>query len=131
MKTFKLVLLIGLVFLAGIAAGVVGTRIAVRYWVRSAIERPQMVQTLIERRLNRRLRLDADQQAQVHKILTDTRSQLKSLRQEYRPQVILIVSNADAQISGLLTPAQQARYEKVKRENRIFLRPQSDGPSSE
>lgn len=127
MKTFKILLLVGLVFLAGVVAGVVGTRIAIRHWVRSAIQRPQMVQTLIERRLNRQLRLDANQQEQVHQILTDAREQLKGLRQEYRPQVVLIVSNADVEISALLTPAQQRRFEKVKRENRAFLHPAEQG----
>ena len=127
MKTFKLLLLVGLVFLTGVVAGVVGTRIAIRHWVRSAIQRPQMVQTLVERRLNRQLRLDANQQAQVHQILTDARGQLKGLRQEYCPQVVLIVSNADVEISALLTPAQQERFEKMKRENRAFLQPAEPG----
>ncbi len=127
MKTFKLLLLVGLVFLAGVVAGVVGTRIAIRHWVRSAIQRPQMVQTLVERRLKWQLRLDANQQAQVHQILTGARGQLKGLRQEYRPQVVLIVSNADVEISALLTPAQQERFEKMKRESREFLQPVEEG----
>ena len=127
MKTLKLLALVGLVFLAGMAVGVVGTRIAIRHWVRAAIQRPQMVQTLIERRLNRQLRLDAKQQAQVHQILTDARDQLKDVRQEYRPQVVLTISNAEVEISDLLTPAQQKRFEEMKRENRAFLQPGGAG----
>jgi len=127
MKTFKLLLLVGLVFLAGVVAGVVGTRIAIRHWMRLAIDRPQMVQRLIERRLDRQLRLDANQRTRVHQILTDTRGQLKGLRQEYRPQVVLIVSNADVEISTLLTPAQQQRFEKMKQNNREFLQPVEEG----
>ena len=121
MKTLRLLLLVGLVFLAGVVAGVVGTRIAIRHWVRSAMARPQMVQTAIERRLRWQLRLDANQQAQVHRILTEARGQLKDLRQEYRPQVILVVSNADAEITAVLTPAQQRHFERMKQENRAFL----------
>ncbi|MGA3284916.1 MAG: hypothetical protein ABSD57_10725 [Verrucomicrobiota bacterium] len=127
MKTLKLLLLVGLVFLAGVVAGVVGTRIAIRHWVRSAMQRPQMVQTLVERRLKWQLRLDANQQAQVHQILTDARGRLKGLRQEYHPQVVLIVSNADVEISALLTPAQQKQFEKMKQQNRAFLRPAEQG----
>ena len=127
MKTFKLLLLVGLVFIAGVVAGVVGTRIAIRHWMRLAIDRPQMVQRLIERRLDRQLRLDANQRTRVHQILTDTRGQLKGLRQEYRPQVVLIVSNADVEISTLLTPAQQQRFEKMKQNNREFLQPVEEG----
>ena len=127
MKTFKLLLLVGLVFLAGVVAGVVSTRIAIRHWMSSAIRQPQMVQTLIERRLKWQLRLDASQEAQVHQILTDARGQLKELRQEYRPQAVMIVSNADAKISALLTPAQAERFEKMKQKNRAFLQPVAPG----
>lgn len=127
MKTFKLLFLVGLVFLAGVVAGVVGTRIAIRHWMRSAIQRPQMVQTLIERRLEWQLRLDASQQTQVHQILADARGRLKELRQEYRPQVVVIVSNADVEISALLTPAQQKQFEKMKQKNRAFLQPLAPG----
>jgi hypothetical protein len=127
MKTLKLLLLVGLVFFAGVVAGVVGTRVVIRHWMRSAIERPQMVQTLIEHRLQWRLKLDADQQAQVHQILADTRGQLKALRQEYHPQAVVIISNADAKISALLTPAQQKRFEKMKQKDGAFLQPVEPG----
>ena len=121
MKMFKLSLLIALVFLAGVAAGVVGTRIAIRHWVNSAIQRPEKVQMLLERNLRWRLRLDAHQRVEVHRILTDARGQLKDLRQQYRPQVITILSNTEAQISAILTPEQQARFEKMQQENRRFF----------
>jgi hypothetical protein len=127
MKTLKLLLLVGLVFLAGVVAGVVGTRVAIRHWMRSAIQRPQMVQALVEHRLQWRLQLDADQQAQVHQILSDAHNQLKELRQEYHPQAVVIISNADAKISALLTPAQQKRFEKMKQRNKVFLLPMEPG----
>ena len=123
MKTIKLSLLVGLVFLAGLVAGVVGTRIAVRRWINSAIQQPQVVQTAVEGRLKKQLRLDARQQAQVRQILTGTRSRLRELRQEYRPQIAEVTSNANAQITALLTPAQRERYEKLKEQNRTILRP--------
>ena len=123
MKTFRLLLLVGLVFLAGVAAGVVGTRVVLRHWVHSAIQRPQVVQTFIERRLKWQLQLDADQQAQVHQILADARGQLRELRQEQAE----IISNADAKISAILTPAQRERFEQMKQRNRAFLRPAEPG----
>ena len=123
MKAFKLSLLLALVFLAGVAAGVVGTRVAIRHWVNSAIQRPERVQMLLERNLRWRLRLDARQRVQVHRILTDARGQLRDLRQEYRPQFVAIVTNTEAQISAILTPEQQARFERMQQENRRFLQP--------
>jgi Spy/CpxP family protein refolding chaperone len=117
MKTFKLWLLVGLVFLAGVVAGVVGTRIVVRHAVRAAILHPEQVQTVLERNLTRKLRLDHGQQVKLHEILTDAHGQLKGLRREYRPQLVAIVSNANQQITAILTPEQQAWFEKLKRGN--------------
>jgi hypothetical protein len=39
----------------------------------------------------------------------------------------VIVSNADVQISALLTPAQRERFEKMKLENGAFLQPAGQG----
>jgi hypothetical protein len=123
MKTLKLSLLIALVFLAGVAAGVVGTRIAIRHWVNTAVQRPQNFQMLLERNLRWRLRLNAQQRVEVHRILTGARVQLRDLRQEYRPQVVAVLTNTEAQISAVLTPEQEARFEQMQRENQRFFPP--------
>ena len=123
MKAFKLSLLVALVFLAGVAAGVVGTRIAIRHWVNTAIQRPENFQMLLERNLRWQLRLDARQRVEVHRILTDTRVQLRDLRKEYRPQVVAVLTNTEAQISAVLTPEQEAQFERMQQENRRFFPP--------
>jgi len=79
------------------------------------------VQTFIERSLSRRLRLDGAQRLKLHEIVSDARGQFKEVRQQYRPQMILIFSNADSQITALLTPGQLERYENLKQENRLLL----------
>ena len=121
MKTFKLIFLMALVFFAGAVAGVVATRAVVRHTVREAVTHPERVQVVIERRLAWRLRLDDDQRAKLHDILSDTHGQLTDLRRQYRPQMVSILKSTDSQISALLTPAQQERYEKFKEENRPLL----------
>ena len=123
MKTFKLLALVTLVFLAGVAAGVVGTRIAIRHWVNTAIQRPENFQLLLERNLRWQLRLDARQRVQVHRILTDARVRLRDLRQAYRPQVVAVLTNTETQISAILTPEQQARFEQMQQENQRFFPP--------
>ncbi|HUA37610.1 MAG TPA: hypothetical protein VMA35_04330 [Candidatus Sulfopaludibacter sp.] len=128
MKIFKLSLLLALVFLAGVAAGVVGTRIAIRHWVTIAVQRPQNFQMLLERNLRWQLHLDARQRVEVHRILTNTRVQLRDLRQEYRPQVVTVITNTEAQISAILTPEQEARFERMQQENRRFFPPPEPGP---
>jgi len=122
MKVFKSLLLLALVFFAGIVIGVVGTRVVVRHAVQQAVLHPERVQAVIERNLARRLRLDGGQQAKLHEILSEAHGQLKDLRREYQPQVIVVVSNTEQQIDAILTPGQQARFEKLKEENRPLLR---------
>jgi hypothetical protein len=114
MKTWKIVLLLFLVFFAGLAVGVVGTRAVVRRMVQQALTHPERMQGLMERNLTRRLRLDNDQQTKLHAILTDTRGQLTDLRKEFQPQAAQILHDTDQKISALLTPEQQDRYEKLK-----------------
>jgi Spy/CpxP family protein refolding chaperone len=121
MKTFKLILLLSLVFFAGVVIGIVGTRAVVRHVVGEAILHPEKMQAVMERRLTRSLRLDGGQQAKLRQILTDAHVQLKELRQQYRPQLVEVFSNANGQINAMLTPEQQARFEKIKSENRALL----------
>ena len=121
MKIFKSLLLVALVFLAGVVAGVVGTRIVVRQVMGEVIAHPETVPPRVERNLAFRLRLDSGQRVKLHEIMSGTHGQLKDLRQEYRPRVILVLSNANNQITALLTPEQLARFEKWKKENHPLL----------
>jgi hypothetical protein len=130
MKNWKSILLLALVFFAGLAVGVVGTRIVVRRVVQQAITHPEKVQSLMERNLTRRLVLDNDQQVKLHAILTDARGQLASLRKEFQPQAAEVLHDADQKISALLTPDQQARYDKFKEHNWPALRVLRDGAAA-
>jgi hypothetical protein len=121
MKNWKSILLLALVFFAGITVGVVGTRVAVRHFVQRAIAQPERFQLFIEREMKWKLSLDDSQQVKLHEILTDSRGQMRELRKQYQPQMVLVWSNTDSQISAMLTPEQQARYEKFKEANRPLL----------
>jgi Spy/CpxP family protein refolding chaperone len=120
MKIYKSILLLALVFLAGVAVGVVGTRAVVRHIVSEAIVHPEKIQAVIEHRLTRKLRLDNEQQVKLHAILSDTRGQLQDLRRQYRPELSEILTNTSGQISAMLTPEQQTQFEKIKRRNRAL-----------
>jgi Spy/CpxP family protein refolding chaperone len=122
MKTFKLILLLSLVFFAGIVIGVVGTRAVVRRVVQQALLHPEKVQADIERRMTRQLRLDNSQQAKLHEILSGSHAQFDDLRGKYVPQVVSILNQADGQITAMLTPEQQARFEEMKRKNHPIMR---------
>lgn len=123
MKTLKLVLLVALIFVAGFAAGVVTTRLVVRHFIQRAIAQPELVRERIERGLDRRLGLNAEQQKQLHEILLDAHTQLISLRQQYQPQFAGIISNAQEKVSAILTPEQEKQFERYRDEHREIFRP--------
>jgi hypothetical protein len=122
MKNWKSILLLLLVFFAGLAVGVVGTHIVVRRVVQQALTHPERMQSLTERNLTRRLQLDNDQQVKLHAILTDTRAQLGELRKQFQPQAAKVLHDTDQKILALLTPEQQTRYDKFKERNWPALR---------
>lgn len=128
MKTLKLLLLLALVFAAGAVAGVVGTRAVVRRVVSEALVHPERIQTVIERHLTRQLRLDAEQRLKLRQILSNTHGRLQDLRRDYQPQLTGILSNANEQITIMLTPEQQARFERLKEQRHPLLRVLERGP---
>jgi Spy/CpxP family protein refolding chaperone len=128
MKSWKPILLLVLVFVAGVATGVLGNRISVRREVQQALKSPEKTQLIMERSLIRRLNLDAGQQAQLHTIMTETRTKLRELRREFQPQTSAIMQDSTAKISALLTPEQRVQYEKIRQEERPASRPPRPKP---
>jgi len=121
MKTLKVCLVVGLIFIAGVAGGVVATRITLRRFVQNAIQNPEVINLKIEREMARKLRLNPQQRVEVRAILTGTRQRLKTLRQDFQPQFTNIVQDARTQISAVLTTQQKAKFEEFQTENQRFL----------
>jgi hypothetical protein len=125
MKTLKVIGLIALIFAAGFAGGVVATRVFVRQMVRYAIAHPEKTRTNIEVNidvsLNRKLGLDAQQREQVHQILKDSREKTRAVREEFQPKFNAIVIETRTNISAVLRPEQQARFQQFLEDNRQFL----------
>jgi O-antigen ligase len=121
MKKLKVWLVLALVFLAGFAGGVVVTRVVTRRVIAAVIAHPELVRVKIERDLNRNLKLDARQRERVHQILTGAHDRLKALRQDFQPQFVSIVQDTRTEISAVLTPEQQKKFEQFQAERSTFL----------
>jgi Spy/CpxP family protein refolding chaperone len=125
MKTLKVIGLLALIFAAGFSGGVVATRILVRRMVQVAVAHPEVtrevVRTNIEQNLFRKLRLDPEQRQQVHLILKDSHDKLRDIREEFQPKLNTVVLDARTNISAVLKPEQQKRFEEFLAENRQFL----------
>jgi hypothetical protein len=123
MKKCKVWLVVAAVFVAGFAAGVVVTRGVVRHFVQRIAMNPDRMRSLIEKRLTAQLRLDPEQRQRVDQILTHTAGELKALRREFAPRFAAILTNAESEVSVMLTPEQRERFRKFREENRQLWQP--------
>lgn len=101
-------------FVLGVAVGGVGGRwCALEYggkpWGRRSPEH-------LLQQFSRQLRLTPEQRTQVGAILEAKRQKIDALRAETRPRFDDIRSSTGAEIRQLLTPEQQARYDKMEAE---------------
>jgi Spy/CpxP family protein refolding chaperone len=120
-KTLKVIGLIALVFLAGFAGGVVATRMVVRQMAYAAAHPVGSSAGKVEASLDHKLRLTDDQREQIHEILKTSREKLRDVREEYQPQFNAVVFDARTNISNILKPEQQRRFEQFLADNRQFL----------
>lgn len=112
MKTLRVWLVLALVFFAGFAGGVLTTRTITRRVVQAVMAHPALLRGRIERDLDRKLKLDARQEAELHRVLLQSGERLKELRRDFQPRLHTILSETRQEISALLTPEQQRQFEK-------------------
>ncbi len=125
MSVWKPVLAVLLVFVAGLVAGVEGTRMIEQWHERQDAAHPQAYNQRLtdaaELQLVRQLKLGPLQRPRIRQILLEMQGQLKLINQETQPRRALVVSNAAAQIELILGPAQKRQFEILKQENRSLL----------
>jgi hypothetical protein len=131
MKRFKVWLVLGLIFLAGFAGGVVTTRVVVHRVVRAAILHPEFVRARIERDLDRKLKLDARQRGEVHQVLLHSYGELRQLRLDSQPRLASILGETRRQISAVLTPGQQQRFDNYLAAHPLPAAPAADSRNPE
>src|ERR1044071_14578 len=68
--------------------------------------------------LSERLNLTADQKTKVQEIFSDTREQLRAVRQETEPRMAEIRRQADGRLQTVLTPEQWQQFQKLRDERR-------------
>src|SRR4029078_8644723 len=67
-------------------------------------------------RLADRLNLTEDQKTKVQEIFSDTREQLRAVRQETEPRMAEIRRQADGRLQTVLTPEQWQQFQKMRDE---------------
>jgi Spy/CpxP family protein refolding chaperone len=123
----------GLIFVVGIVTGA-----ALTVGWRSEWAHPPGAKQMQDHwlgRLDERLHLTPDQETKIEPILTAASIQLKGLHRDEMDRIGKIFETTDAQISPLLTPDQQAEFEKMHEERHHLRhwgpRPGPEGPPPE
>lgn len=123
MKNSRVILGVALVFVLGILCGALATHLLYRYRIESIISgKSQTREKSIVNRLDRKLDLDGRQEEQVTAIVHETQEEIKALRSQFHPQMEAIIEKAQIKISGILTPEQRKKYERMIAEHREKLR---------
>lgn len=117
-KRFRLWFALVLVFLTGAVAGSVVTRAVTRKYIHQAVSDPNRVREAVARRLFSRLDMPPNQRQEVAAILKETQFELRTLRTNFLPAYIAVISNAEHRISERLNPEQREQFRKFRDENR-------------
>lgn len=125
MKGIKPWLVLLLVFVAGIAVGVLGTRSVLRRGADRAIRDPKFARERVdsmrdrmEKELVSNLELTPEQEAKIHQIFTQSGEQMRALHTDFEPRMKEIFQTAHTNIAANLTTEQREKFEKLTKERR-------------
>jgi len=125
MKNWKAIVGALLVFLRGVAAGVLGTAALVRHqWMHRG---PRIMTDFAVRRLSWKLRLDREQRRQLRIIVNQGWQEMKTVREQVRPQMEQILSNSETKVRLILRPDQQEKFDKLIADRKARQAQSNDG----
>jgi hypothetical protein len=101
------------IFVAGILVGAGMTVAVVVRNVQYAIKNPAIVPERAAKRLQRSLNLDERQAADVRKILFELQARLQQIRSRVYPDVQTAIQESRGEIAEVLTDEQRIRWEEI------------------
>jgi len=128
MKSVKPILVLLIVFVTGIAVGVVGTRYVVRKQLEHAAREGNFFRDRMERELLTGLNLTPEQNAEVKKIFARRWEDFRQLRAEFHPRFSNITVRTEADIKAVLTPEQREQFEEHLKERKSRWRSSGGRP---
>lgn len=115
-------LFVALTLLAGLLVGFAGSTLAYRSGL-LRVPHEGMVQ-----RMDRMLKLTTAQHEQVLEVLQDSRFKVDQMRREFQHQRTQLLTQAFAQIRGILTPEQQKEFDRSFAAPRNYAGPHENKP---
>jgi len=121
MKTkSKLTVGITLIFLTGTLVGVMGTRVVFRHMLAEALERPSILSDSVESSLDS-LSLKPDEHDTIMTLLSESLTERKALREEFRSRFLNILTETRRKIDNELTPEQRRQFRREVRDELPLL----------
>jgi hypothetical protein len=117
-RTWQLLGYLSLVFLAGIAVGVLGQRFYSLSGVsaKAPFRTPDEVRKAYVADMQSRLKLSSDQVEKLKTILDDTRAHYREFREKHAQEMKVIQDGQVDRINAMLSPDQRVEYEKFRKE---------------
>jgi Spy/CpxP family protein refolding chaperone len=123
---------VGLIFASGAVLGAFGQRL-----YRASLDAnkapsrrdPEALRRKVVELYRDRLHLSGDQVTQLNTIMDETRARVEEIRHQNRPAYQKIHEEQDAKIRGMLTPDQQAEFDKIMKEREERMKQSGRGIS--
>lgn len=116
-------LYVGLVFMSGAVLGFFGNRLynastvsASKSGSTKAPPTPEELRKWINTYYPKRLQLTAEQVQQMNVILDESQAQVRAIHAQMDPQLDAVRANQVTRMNLMMTPAQQAEYDKMRKE---------------
>jgi Spy/CpxP family protein refolding chaperone len=124
MKRWRLIAGVALVFILGVLAGSIGTRLYQRNLAERFWKNPEARKAMILKRLTGELGLREEQQQQFKTIIEEVDQKMEGLHRENRAAIRRILEEGYTRMMKRLDPAQQERLKELKarREERLRQR---------
>ena len=115
LSRLTIALYVGLIFASGVVLGVFGHSLYAVSTVKSN-PTPEAVRKKRLAEMQTRLKLSDEQFAKINSIYDETRAGFHEVRERYRPQLDALEKVQREKVRSILSPEQQAEYEKMLKE---------------
>jgi len=120
MKKWKAVVSVLFVFVLGALTGaLVAHKICQQRIENIMADEPRTTREFIVQRLSHELDLDSVQTEQLRLIVKETRTDMRSVRLQIKPELEKILARSQDKVRAILRPDQLERYEKIVSKHKI------------
>ena len=116
LSRLTIALYVGLIFASGVVLGVFGHSLYAVTTVNSKSPKPEELRKKRLAEMQSRMKLSDEQVAKINSIYDETRAKFHEVRERYRPEMDALESAQRDKVRSILSPEQQAEYEKMLKE---------------